>query len=99
MVDLRFTVGGENASWTEGKVTVFDDSFEHEIVFPRGEASCATTKEQQRQQEEHPPPTALDLLDTGRLVLLFDTWHPSLTSAEIAAVRAATQLINAICPP
>jgi hypothetical protein len=96
-VDLKFTVGGENISWTEGKVTVFDDSFEHEIVFPRGEASSATGEEQHKQEEEQPPPAALDLIDTGRLVLLFDTWHPSLTSAEIAAMRAATQLRNAIC--
>ena len=40
-VDLQFLVGGENASWTEGKVTVFDDSFEHEIIFP---ATAATQR-------------------------------------------------------
>jgi hypothetical protein len=91
-VDLKFTVGGENASWTEGKVTVFDDSFEHEIIFPGDETSSAVGGEQQKQPEEQPPPTALALIDTGRLVLLFDTWHPSLTSAEIASVRATKQL-------
>ena len=90
-VDLEFIVGGENASWTEGKVTVFDDSFEHEIVFPDANASAAPTEEQQEQDHEPPPPTAMELIDTGRLVLLFDTWHPSLTPAEIAAVRAITQ--------
>lgn len=94
--NLRFVVGGENASWTEGKVTVFDDSYEHEIVFPNSEGSFALGNKQVREQgrqaqgqaQEQPMPSSMDLIDTGRLVLLFDTWHPSLTRAEIAAVRA-----------
>ena len=90
-VDLQFIVGGENVSWTEGKVTVFDDSFEHEIVFPDANASSASTEDPPEEDREQPPPTAMALIDTGRLVLLFDTWHPSLTPAEIAAVRAITQ--------
>jgi hypothetical protein len=100
-VDLQFLVGGENASWTEGKVTVFDDSFEHEIIFPATAATQsgggsaaqpdrqeeAADHEENGKGEEEPPPTAMELIDTGRLVLLFDTWHPSLTADEIAAVR------------
>ena len=74
---ITFKVGGEDAAWQEGKVLVFDDSFEHEIDFPSsgdgGEAE----------------PTAEDLLDTGRLVLLFDVFHPSLTASEIAEERPA----------
>ena len=103
-VDLQFLVGGENASWTEGKVTVFDDSFEHEIIFPATTATQsgggsaaqpdrqeeAADHEENGKGEEEPPPTAMELIDTGRLVLLFDTWHPSLTADEIAAVRRHT---------
>jgi hypothetical protein len=105
-VDLQFLVGGENASWTEGKVTVFDDSFEHEIIFPATAATQsgggsaaqpdrqeeAADHEENGKGEEEPPPTAMELIDTGRLVLLFDTWHPSLTADEIAAVRRHTHI-------
>ena len=28
---ITFKVGGEDAAWQEGKVLVFDDSFEHEV--------------------------------------------------------------------
>ena len=78
--NLQFIVGGENASWAEGKVTVFDDSFEHEIIFP-ADGQC------EADGESGEVPAAEELIGRGRLVLLFDTWHPALTSAEIQAVR------------
>lgn len=61
-------------------MTVFDDSFEHEIIFP-ADGQC------EAEGDSGDEPAAAELIDRGRLVLLFDTWHPSLTSAEIQAVR------------
>jgi hypothetical protein len=61
-------------------VTVFDDSFEHEIVFPADDQCEADG-------QSGDVPAAAELIGRGRLVLLFDAWNPSLTSAEIQGVR------------
>ncbi|NNL90470.1 MAG: aspartyl/asparaginyl beta-hydroxylase domain-containing protein [Marinicaulis sp.] len=59
--DCEIRVADDIYKWTEGKITAFDDSFEHEAW--------------NRSQED-------------RAVLIFETHHPDLKDAEIAAIEA-----------
>ena len=52
--------GEETRHWQEGRLLIFDDSFEHE-AWNRG--------------------------SSDRVVLIFETWNPALSEAEIAGLR------------
>ena len=73
--------GGGWREWEQGKVAVFDDSFEHEVVYPPQPAAAADglVGAQQQQQQLQPPPGGQE-----RVVLLVDLWHPEVTSEERA---------------
>jgi aspartyl/asparaginyl beta-hydroxylase (cupin superfamily) len=64
----RMRVGEEWRGWTEGRCVLFDDSFEHEVIFdaiaPNDESNRAITCKQ------------------PRVVLVFDLWHPQVQQHE-----------------
>ena len=53
-------VAEESRAWEEGKCTVFDDAYDHEVWHEGSEE---------------------------RVVLLFDVWHPELTTSEVGAIQ------------
>lgn len=72
----RIKVGRDVTSWEEGKLVVFDDSFVHEVwheVVGSGVEEGSGGKEG----------TGSD----GRAVLIFDIWHPQVTSEQQAAIQ------------
>jgi len=60
----RIRVGDETRNWEEGKVLVFDDSFEHE---------------------------AWNDAELPRVVLIFDVWHPELSTPEVKLLDFLTK--------
>ena len=57
----KLRVAGEERGWTEGGAFVFDDSFEHEVIYGGGGAVSASE---------------FDLENNIRIVLIVDFWHP-----------------------
>lgn len=70
----RLRVGRGVATWKEGEVMVFDDSFVHEVWHDPG-------------LEEEVVSGSRDSAAEGRAVLIFDIWHPQVTSHQLDAVQ------------
>lgn len=68
----KIRVLNETREWEEGKVFVFDDSFEHEVWWKN-----TTVNDPQLPAEAGKPKQI-----AYRLVLIVDIWHPDLTEAE-----------------
>ena len=69
-------VGGEAREWAEGRCLMFDDSFEHDVIWLGGGG-----EEAGRQPQDHGTPGEV------RTVLLVDVWHPDVDEAGRELVR------------
>ena len=70
------TVGDERVAWEQDRAILFDDSFVHSAEYaPPGEVTDASAYEPGE-------------LDTPRVVLVVDLWHPKLGPADRRALRA-----------
>ena len=70
-------VGDQVREWEEGKLLVFDDSFEHEVWWrwaPNGAPA---------------PAPAVHALAEARVVLIFDYFHPQLSPQDRAKIRSS----------
>lgn len=67
----KIRVGRDVSVWDEGEVMVFDDSFVHEVWHE--EVRGGNTRDQKA--------------TGGRVVLIFDIWHPHLTIDEKSAIK------------
>ena len=68
-------VASENIEWVEGKVVVFDDSFEHEVWWEYG-----FRPDESPQLHAH--------VNTSRVVLIVDVFHPDLGEQDRAGIRS-----------
>ena len=69
------TVGDERVAWEQDRAILFDDSFVHSAEYaPPGEATDASAYE-------------FGELDTPRVVLVVDLWHPEIGPADRRAIR------------
>lgn len=74
-------VGQEVRRWAEGKLLVFDDSFEHEVWWHWDDAAGSGGKGGNGE-------SGADRA-TQRIVLILDVWHPRLSEQRIAELRGS----------
>ena len=75
-------VGQEVRQWAEGKLLVFDDSFEHEVWWHWDDDDDAAGSGGKGGNGESGADRA-----TQRIVLILDAWHPRLSEQRIAELR------------
>tara|TARA_B110000977_G_scaffold173049_1_gene225908 strand:- start:2641 stop:4626 length:1986 start_codon:yes stop_codon:yes gene_type:complete len=73
----ELTVSKEHVEWQEGKAILFDDSFVHSAEFRRGK-TC---------EEEDKAGYKPGALDSPRIVLIVDFWHPELRTTDRKAIQ------------
>ena len=79
--DLKLRVADKYLNWEEGKIFIFDDSFDHEV---RYSSKCSIYLEVSHVCSSKVWHDA----DGDRMILIVDIWHPDLDDKTKASLQA-----------